>query len=183
MFVPRKSVYSGFKEYEFKRASITMLGYRKLNKKGRLIYKKDSYFYCICIYWYCLTRIKCILIFIHTFVYKIYYEQITDNGKQLSGIEVIKTAVYSYENLISCDYPNSRKRRSINNMPEGYDITLSFDKNNYGDTVSIIIYDEDCFSCNSTSITCIELVSVMEKLLISAVDIRSNDFAKITHVK
>ncbi|VDI62118.1 Hypothetical predicted protein, partial [Mytilus galloprovincialis] len=84
---------------------------------------------------------------------------ITDNGKQLSGIEVIKTAVYSYENLISCDYPNSRKRRSINNMPEGYDITLSFDKNNYGDTVSIIIYDEDCFNCNSTSITCIELDS------------------------
>ncbi|XP_052066099.1 uncharacterized protein LOC127705790 [Mytilus californianus] len=86
---------------------------------------------------------------------------VTDNGKQLSGTEAIVSAVYSYENLISCDFPNSRKRRSTDNRPEGYDISLSFDQTNYGDTVSIIIYDDDCFNCNSTSVTCTELDSCL----------------------
>ncbi|XP_076113589.1 uncharacterized protein LOC143081758 [Mytilus galloprovincialis] len=90
---------------------------------------------------------------------KLNHFTVGENGKQMSGTETFVSAVYSYENLISCEFPSTRRRRSTDNIPEGYDISLSFDQTNYGDTVSIIIYDDDCFTCNSTSIICIKLDS------------------------
>jgi hypothetical protein len=40
-----------------------------------------------------------------------------------------------------------RIRRSTDKTVEGYDVALSYDGINYGDSVSVIIYDEDCFAC------------------------------------
>ena len=85
----------------------------------------------------------------------------SENGKQLtSGRGAIVTeAVYQYENMVSCDIPTSRKRRSTDNSVDGYDVSLSYDGTNYGESVSLIIYDEDCFTCNGTTVTCVRLVS------------------------
>ena len=67
-------------------------------------------------------------------------------------------AVYQYEYMVSCDIPTSRKRRSTDKTVDGYDVALSYDGINYGDSVSVIIYDEDCFACNATTVTCVRLV-------------------------
>ena len=82
-----------------------------------------------------------------------------ENGKQLtSGRGAIVTeSVYQYENMVSCDIPTSRKRRSTDKSVDGYDVSLSYDGTNYGDSVSFIIYD--CFTCNATTVTCVRLVS------------------------
>ena len=42
---------------------------------------------------------------------------------------------------------------------DGYDVALSYNGINYGDYVTVIIYDEDCFACNATTVTCVRLVS------------------------
>ncbi|XP_052071137.1 uncharacterized protein LOC127709569 [Mytilus californianus] len=81
---------------------------------------------------------------------------IAEDGKQLSGSTHIKTAVFSFDNMISCEFPeSSRKRRSTNDGAEGYDIYLSYDQINYGDSVTVIIFDEDCFTCNVSTSTCV----------------------------
>ena len=78
----------------------------------------------------------------------------SENGKQLtSGRSAIVTeAVYQYENMASCDIPTSRKRRSTDKSVDGYDLSMSYDGTNYGDSVSFIIYDEDCIACNATTV-------------------------------
>ena len=85
----------------------------------------------------------------------------SENGKQLTNGRhaIVKEAVYQYENMVSCDIPTSQKRRSTDNSVDGYDLSLSYDGINYGDSVSFIIYDEDCFTCNATTVTCVRLVS------------------------
>jgi hypothetical protein len=42
---------------------------------------------------------------------------------------------------------------------DGYDVALSYDGINYGDYVSVIIYEEDSFACNATTVSCVRLVS------------------------
>lgn len=71
------------------------------------------------------------------------------------------SAEYRSMFMVSVNLHNNRKRRSVSNdkTAEGYEISLSYDNQNYGDVVSIIIYDETCYSCNSTTRTCITLVS------------------------
>ena len=78
----------------------------------------------------------------------------SENGKQLtSGRSAIVTeAVYQYENMASCDIPTSRKRRSTDKSVDGYDLSMSYDGTNYGDSVSFIIYDEDCIACKATTV-------------------------------
>jgi hypothetical protein len=85
----------------------------------------------------------------------------SENGKQLTSDRgaTVTAAVYQYEYMVSCDIPASRKRRSTDKSVEGYDLSLSYDGTNYGDSVSFIIYDEDCFTCNGTTVTCVRLVS------------------------
>jgi hypothetical protein len=85
----------------------------------------------------------------------------SENGKKITSDRgaTVTEAIYYYENMVSCDIPVSRKRRSTDNSVEGYDLSLSYDGTNYGDSVSFIIYDEDCFTCNATTVTCVRLVS------------------------
>ena len=61
-------------------------------------------------------------------------------------------AVFQYENMASCDIPAFRKRRSTDKSVDGYDLSMSYDGTNYGDSVSFIIYYEDCFACNATTV-------------------------------
>ncbi|CAC5415835.1 unnamed protein product [Mytilus coruscus] len=83
---------------------------------------------------------------------------ISEEGKQISGSVNVRPAVFSYDNMISCEFPeSSRKRRSTNEGAEGYNIHLSYDQINYGDSVTVIIFDEECFACNVSTLTCVEL--------------------------
>lgn len=63
--------------------------------------------------------------------------------------------------MVTVDLDVSWKTRSAsgNTMAEGYEITLSNDETNFGDEVTIIIYDDGCFSCNR-SMTCVSLVTI-----------------------
>ena len=74
----------------------------------------------------------------------------SENGKQLTSGRgaIVAEAVYQYENMASCDIPTSRTDKSV----DGYDLPMSYDGTNYGDSVSFIIYDEDCFACNATTV-------------------------------
>ena len=85
----------------------------------------------------------------------------SENGKQLTSGRgaTVTEAVYQYEYMVSCDIPAYCKRRSTDKSVDGYDVSLSYDGTNYGDYVSFIIYDEDCFTCNGTIVTCVRLVS------------------------
>jgi hypothetical protein len=61
-------------------------------------------------------------------------------------IEVVTKADLTVSYIWSWNIPTSRKRRSTDNSVDGYDVSLSYDGTNYGDSVSFIIYDEDCFT-------------------------------------
>jgi len=102
---------------------------------------------------------------INFFCYFYHFKHISlkasENGKQLTSGRgaTVTEAVYQYEYMVSCDIPASRKRRSTDNSVDGYDLSLSYDGTNYGDSVSFIIYDDDCLTCNATTVTCVRLVS------------------------
>ena len=85
----------------------------------------------------------------------------SENGKKITSDRgaTVTEAIYYYENMVSCDIPTAPKRRSPDNSVDGYDVSLSYDGTNYGDSVSFIIYDEDCFTCNAATVTCVRLVS------------------------
>ena len=58
------------------------------------------------------------------------------------------------------ELPSSRRKRATSDtvLAYGYEISLSNDRQSFGESVNIIIYDESCYTCNSTSVTCTILV-------------------------
>ncbi|XP_076103005.1 von Willebrand factor D and EGF domain-containing protein-like [Mytilus galloprovincialis] len=67
---------------------------------------------------------------------------------------------YRNSYLVSCALPTARrKKRSISEsvIADGYEISLSTDGNNFGDSVKIMIYDLECFSCYMENNTCTQL--------------------------
>ncbi|VDI67407.1 Hypothetical predicted protein [Mytilus galloprovincialis] len=91
--------------------------------------------------------------------YRIRHFQIWDDLIIITSDWETDSAEYRSMFMVSVNLHNNRKRRSVSNdkTTEGYEISLSYDNQNYGDVVSIIIYDETCYSCNSTTRTCINL--------------------------
>ncbi|XP_052075062.1 von Willebrand factor D and EGF domain-containing protein-like [Mytilus californianus] len=90
--------------------------------------------------------------------YKIRYFKVVDNSKLYSSNWENYKAQYRNMFMVTVDLGVSRKTRSASGptMAEGYEITLSNDGTNFGEEVTILIYDEGCFSCNS-SMTCVSL--------------------------
>lgn len=62
--------------------------------------------------------------------------------------------------MVSVDLMSSKGKRATTEtiVAEGYEISLSYDGTNFGESVSIIIHDENCYSCHSTTIVCFEQV-------------------------
>lgn len=77
----------------------------------------------------------------------------------ISNGTVVK-ADYRNGFMVTCELQSSRRKRSIAEtiIADGYEISVSNDGIHFGDSVRIIIYDELCHECNSTTITCIVLV-------------------------
>ncbi|XP_052090373.1 von Willebrand factor D and EGF domain-containing protein-like isoform X3 [Mytilus californianus] len=87
-----------------------------------------------------------------------YFQIITDSIKYISEGTVFEA---NFRNIfmVSVDLESSRRKRATSEtfMAEGYEISLSYDGTNFGESTRIIIYDETCYSCNSTSIECVQL--------------------------
>ena len=62
--------------------------------------------------------------------------------------------------MVSVELPSSRRKGNTSDtaLAYGYEINLSNDRLSFGESVNIIIYDESCYTCNSTSVTCTVLV-------------------------
>ncbi|CAC5411147.1 unnamed protein product [Mytilus coruscus] len=90
--------------------------------------------------------------------YKLRYFKVVDNSKLYSSNWEINKVEYRNMFMVTVDLDVSRKTRSASGltMAEGYEITLSNDGTNFGEEVTILIYDEGCFSCNK-SMTCVLL--------------------------
>jgi hypothetical protein len=74
-------------------------------------------------------------------------------------VEILE-AKYRNMFMVSVELPSSRRKRDTSDtaLAYGYEISLSNDRQSFGESVSIIIYDENCYTCNSTSVTCTVLV-------------------------
>ncbi|CAC5367711.1 unnamed protein product [Mytilus coruscus] len=87
-----------------------------------------------------------------------YFQIITDSIRYISEGALFEA---NFRNIfmVSIDLESSRRKRATSEtfMAEGYEISLSYDGTNFGESTRIIIYDETCYSCNSTSIECVQL--------------------------
>ncbi|XP_063435949.1 von Willebrand factor D and EGF domain-containing protein-like [Mytilus trossulus] len=94
---------------------------------------------------------------------KLVYFEVVNNEKQSSLSPMIEKAEYKSFSTVSCPLPTSsdrRRKRSISDKTaDGYDISLSNDGTNFGDESTILIYDDECYSCNVTSVSCTLLSS------------------------
>ena len=91
--------------------------------------------------------------------------QIDESNVQYITDWVSKKAEYRNMFMVTVSLHESRRRRSATEQssePVGYDISLSYDGQNYGEHVSIIVYDDECYSCNS-SFFCVSTVRKSSK--------------------
>lgn len=85
-------------------------------------------------------------------------------GKGMVTNIVKTTAQYRAPNLITVDLDSSsrnRKRSVSSEYGLGFDISLSYDNTNFGEDLTFIIYDDSCYSCNSTTVSCTMLDSCL----------------------
>lgn len=85
-----------------------------------------------------------------------------DSMVYTSSADVIK-AEYRNAFMVSVNLQSSRRKRSLPDVlaAEGYELSLSNDGIHFGESINIIIYDEECSSCNATSMICVVLVNIL----------------------
>ena len=66
------------------------------------------------------------------------------------------SGTYATPQYMKCKLPESRKKRSADFVVAamGYRISVSNDGTSYTDPVITIVYDSNCYLCNSTSMEC-----------------------------
>ncbi|VDI31154.1 Hypothetical predicted protein [Mytilus galloprovincialis] len=86
--------------------------------------------------------------------------QVNGDSKTYADPVMVK-AEYRSAFMVSVALSGNRKKRSTLNieMAEGYELRLSNDGIEFSDPVSIIIYDEECYNCNASSISCVVVAS------------------------
>ncbi|XP_052073689.1 von Willebrand factor D and EGF domain-containing protein-like isoform X2 [Mytilus californianus] len=89
-----------------------------------------------------------------------HFQILNDSMVYTSNADVVK-AEYRNAFMVSVDLQSSRRKRSLPEVldAEGYELSLSNDGIHFGESVNIIIYDEECSSCNATSVICVVLES------------------------
>ncbi|XP_063431715.1 serine-rich adhesin for platelets-like [Mytilus trossulus] len=94
--------------------------------------------------------------------------QIRNDGSwDYTSSQQMYAAEYKNTYLVACELPSSgRRKRSISTtiIADGYEINLSNDGTNFGEGVKIIIYDQDCFSCDIANLSCVSLDSCPDRL-------------------
>ncbi|XP_052085191.1 serine-rich adhesin for platelets-like [Mytilus californianus] len=91
---------------------------------------------------------------------KIHHLTVNGDSKTYADPVMVK-AEYRTAFMVSVTLSRNRKKRSTLNtgMAEGYELRLSNDGIEFSDPVSIIIYDEECYDCNASSISCVVVAS------------------------
>ena len=94
----------------------------------------------------------------------------------------ILEAKYRNMFMVSVELPSSRRKRDTSDtaLAYGYEISLSNDRQSFGESVNIIIYDESCYTCNSTSVTCTILVCFIFSYKVPWSLIVTNTFKNMT---
>ncbi|VDH93020.1 Hypothetical predicted protein, partial [Mytilus galloprovincialis] len=83
--------------------------------------------------------------------------EILENNRSYTGPPTISKAVIKHSYMVSCEFANARRKRSTSDatvFADGYEISVSNDGSNYGEVVTLIVYDEECYSCNTVNVTC-----------------------------
>ncbi|XP_063435089.1 uncharacterized protein LOC134716188 isoform X2 [Mytilus trossulus] len=80
--------------------------------------------------------------------------KITENGIVQNITSIILPGKYNNVHSISCQIPSQRRKRSTTELAEGYIISISYDGEHFGDSVSFLIYDENCVTCEVSTLTC-----------------------------
>ncbi|XP_061187357.1 von Willebrand factor D and EGF domain-containing protein-like [Saccostrea echinata] len=84
-------------------------------------------------------------------------ERILSNGTKMIMGTSISTASYKDSSLITLTLPiSTRRKRATSSDPyaTAFDVQLSYDAMHFGESMTFIVYDEQCFSCNSTTVVC-----------------------------
>lgn len=88
--------------------------------------------------------------------YKIRHFQIINYTEEHSEVYEIRKAEYKNPYMVTCHLGISRMKKSTKDaiIAEGYYISFSIDGTTFGDYVTFIMYDEDCYACNATTVFC-----------------------------
>ncbi|XP_063420087.1 uncharacterized protein LOC134705260 [Mytilus trossulus] len=70
-------------------------------------------------------------------------------------------ADYRNRYMVSVDLQSARRKRSVSGdvLAEGFELSFSNDEKEFGGIVNVVIYNEQCFTCNATSKECYPVVS------------------------
>lgn len=77
-----------------------------------------------------------------------------------NGNSVIWPGKYNSAHSISCQIPGQPGDRPTTDLAVGYTISIAYDREHFGDNVSIIIYDGKCVTCDVSTLTCNVVVSI-----------------------
>lgn len=83
--------------------------------------------------------------------------EITDLGRTRTLSTYLSRATYINPTILKVDIPTSyRKKRSpsINVYASGFYISVSYNGKNYSDSVTLVIYNDLCYSCSALTTEC-----------------------------
>lgn len=106
------------------------------------------------------TRLTYVIFFnmnTKTFLCNRFLLQITDLGRTRTLTTYISRATYINPTILKVDFPTSyRKKRppSENVYASGFYISLSYDEINFSDFLTIVIYNDLCYSCSASTMQC-----------------------------
>lgn len=71
--------------------------------------------------------------------------------------------IYKSSFMMYCELPPSRQKRSVNtNSPATvYTVTISNNGMDFTEELTIMVFDSSCYSCNTSSLSCEILVSLV----------------------
>ncbi|CAC5392582.1 unnamed protein product [Mytilus coruscus] len=79
----------------------------------------------------------------------------------IEGESFINSGIYRSSFFMLCELPAARSKRSIDIevVATGFHISISNNGKDFTDQLSMLIYDSLCYSCNSTTFECDELIT------------------------
>ncbi|XP_071168959.1 von Willebrand factor D and EGF domain-containing protein-like isoform X3 [Mytilus edulis] len=80
--------------------------------------------------------------------------KITVNGIVQNETSNIWPGEYNSAHSISCQFPRQPRNRPTTELAVGYIISIAYDREHFGDNVSIVIYDGTCVTCEVSTLTC-----------------------------
>lgn len=96
-------------------------------------------------------------LFLVCFLNKIFLPQITDLGRTNTLSTEIVVATPTSPTVLRIDFPTpSRKKRSSLGYTygRGFQISLSYDEIHFSESMTVIIYNDACYSCSASTLKC-----------------------------